>query len=235
MNLSKILLSGSEYFILNKTLIKVIGIDAAVTLSQLVECEKLSDQKIKNEYFNTTINHISNSTTLSVFKIKNSINNLYKKHIIDIIVNKNETISVKILHENIFNILSFEHKPFKKNTEKKDSIKKYKRFKKPKRHELQKYFLEISEVDESDIMFDYYESKGWKVGKAPMKCWKSAVRNWIRRGKKITQFPDHYDKNLELKLGNDTETLSQYHKHLKKLGWIATYSPSAGMTWRKNK
>ena len=27
---------------------------------------------------------------------------------------------------------------------------------------------------------DYYESKGWLVGKSPMKDWKAAVRNWAR-------------------------------------------------------
>ena len=26
--------------------------------------------------------------------------------------------------------------------------------------------------------FDYYESKGWKVGKSPMKDWKASVRTW---------------------------------------------------------
>ena len=28
---------------------------------------------------------------------------------------------------------------------------------------------------------DFYASKGWLVGKSPMKCWQSAVRNWARR------------------------------------------------------
>ena len=28
---------------------------------------------------------------------------------------------------------------------------------------------------------DYYESKGWLVGKAPMKDWKAAARNWVSR------------------------------------------------------
>jgi len=27
---------------------------------------------------------------------------------------------------------------------------------------------------------DYYESKGWIVGKAPMKSWQASVRNWAR-------------------------------------------------------
>ncbi len=28
---------------------------------------------------------------------------------------------------------------------------------------------------------DYYESKGWKVGNAPMKDWKASVRLWERK------------------------------------------------------
>ena len=31
----------------------------------------------------------------------------------------------------------------------------------------------------------------------------------------------------------DIEKISNYHNHLKKLGWISSYSPSSGMTWRK--
>lgn len=34
-----------------------------------------------------------------------------------------------------------------------------------------------------DHFVDYYESKGWKVGKAPMKDWKATVRNWLRSSK----------------------------------------------------
>lgn len=31
--------------------------------------------------------------------------------------------------------------------------------------------------------FDYYDSNGWKVGKNPMKNWKSAAAGWINRSK----------------------------------------------------
>lgn len=34
---------------------------------------------------------------------------------------------------------------------------------------------------ESRKFIDFYESKGWKVGKNPMVQWKSAVANWVRR------------------------------------------------------
>ncbi|MAZ55626.1 MAG: hypothetical protein CMP54_01310 [Flavobacteriales bacterium] len=234
MNLTKILLSGSQYFILNKDLIKMIGLEPTLILAQLVEFEE-NKSKDKNAYFRTTIEDLISLTSLSNFKIKNGINNLYKNKLIDIIVNKNKTIDVKIFHLQIFNLLNIDFKLLKKNKVKKKSIINQKRFKKPKLKELKNYFLKINELDESEIMFDYYESKGWKVGSSPMKCWKSAARNWARRGKKKIKFPDYYDKNIELKIGNDSETLSKYHNHLKKLGWISKYSPSAGITWGKIK
>ena len=232
MNITNILLSGSQYFILNKDLIKTIGLEPTLILAQLIELEEKAS-KDRSGYFSSAIDAISLSTTLSHFKIKNGINNLYKKKIIDIIVKKNDTIDVKIFHLQILNFLNIDTKLLKKSKVKKIGIIKQKKFKKPKLKELKNYFLEIGKSDESDIMFDYYESKGWKVGQSPMKCWKSAARNWIRRGEKTMKFPDHYDKKLEIKIGNDSETLSKYHKHLKKLGWLSTYSPSAGITWRK--
>ena len=97
------------------------------------------------------------------------------------------------------------------------------------------YFLEIeAKTEETEIMFDYYESKGWKVGKAPMKCWKSAARNWKRRSEKEeSEFPDYYDKEFEKKIGNDNNKVSRYHQHLRKIGWKSSYSPTAGTTWLK--
>lgn len=34
--------------------------------------------------------------------------------------------------------------------------------------------------DEAESFVDFYASKGWKVGKAPMKDWQAAARRWIR-------------------------------------------------------
>ena len=69
-----------------------------------------------------------------------------------------------------------------------------------------------------------------------MKCWKSAVRNWIRRSNKNTnqnEFPDYYDKKLEWSIGNDSNKLQRYHKHLRNLGWSCIHSPTAGTIWKK--
>jgi hypothetical protein len=38
-----------------------------------------------------------------------------------------------------------------------------------------KQYIEI----ESSKMFNYYESKGWTIGKSPMKDWKATTRNWL--------------------------------------------------------
>lgn len=41
--------------------------------------------------------------------------------------------------------------------------------------------------DQAETFFDHFESKGWMIGKSKMKCWKAAIRNWIRNAKKWGQ------------------------------------------------
>lgn len=42
------------------------------------------------------------------------------------------------------------------------------------------YFKELGFENEAFRFFDFYESKGWLVGKAKMKSWQAAARNWVR-------------------------------------------------------
>ena len=60
---------------------------------------------------------------------------------------------------------------------------KSKRFTKPSFQEITDYknlLLFQGKNYKSDIQsfIDYHESRGWVVGKAPMKCWQSAFRTW---------------------------------------------------------
>lgn len=56
-----------------------------------------------------------------------------------------------------------------------------KKFTPPTLDELKKYAATISMAEtEAEKCFDFYSSKGWLVGKSPMKDWKAAVRNWNR-------------------------------------------------------
>ena len=62
--------------------------------------------------------------------------------------------------------------------------KKEKKFKKPTPEEIAQYCLERKNDIDAVYFYDYYEAKGWKVGKTPMKNWKAAVRTWERKNKK---------------------------------------------------
>ena len=44
--------------------------------------------------------------------------------------------------------------------------------------EIKEYCIERKNTVNPDKFFNYYESIGWKVGKNPMKNWKSAIHTW---------------------------------------------------------
>ncbi|MBJ04655.1 MAG: hypothetical protein CMP65_01975 [Flavobacteriales bacterium] len=231
------LLSRNSYIVLNKRLLKKIGINASIILSELINYEETSKIN-KDSFFITKISKIQLESSLHPTKIKQGINKLYKNKLIEIFVKNEEEMRVKILHNNISSLTNVNQQcntNESQNTIQK-SFKKTKKFKKPSLHELKNYFLSLNNEDESEIMYDFYESKGWKIGKNNMKCWKSAARNWIRRAIKINKiFPDYYDSQIEKTLNNNPTELKKYHNHLKNLGWISTYSPSSGTTWKKVK
>lgn len=52
-------------------------------------------------------------------------------------------------------------------------------FKKPTQHEVQEYFNFKSAGQYAEDFFNFYESKGWMVGKNKMKDWKRAATKWI--------------------------------------------------------
>lgn len=75
---------------------------------------------------------------------------------------------------------------------------------KPTLTECQDYFKELQQPLEADKFFDYFSSNGWKVGgRAAMKDWKSAARNWVRRaapagiGKIVRPKPEKTPEELQ--------------------------------------
>jgi len=69
--------------------------------------------------------------------------------------------------------------PYNKTSYTKENIKE-KKFQKPKVEEIQSYCKEIGANINAEQFYDYYESKGWMIGKNKMKDWKAAVRTWKR-------------------------------------------------------
>lgn len=94
------------------------------------------------------------------------------------------------------------------------SKEKTKRFVKPSVEDIEAYCKNNGYEVDAQYFIDYYESKGWLIGKSSMKDWKAAIRMWVRNNKnwepknKMPDFnlkePKHYtidttelDKALE--------------------------------------
>jgi hypothetical protein len=61
-------------------------------------------------------------------------------------------------------------------------------FKKPTVEEVEEYCKERNNNINPQVFIDFYESKGWLIGKNKMKDWKAAIRTWERRCKKKKMF-----------------------------------------------
>lgn len=58
-----------------------------------------------------------------------------------------------------------------------------KKFEKPTVNEVQAYCNERKNSLSAQEFWDFYESKGWKIGSSPMKDWRACVRTWEQRRK----------------------------------------------------
>ena len=61
---------------------------------------------------------------------------------------------------------------------------KHASFVKPTVEEIAAYCSERKNGIDAQAFFDFYESKGWKVGAVKMKDWRASVRTWEQRHKK---------------------------------------------------
>lgn len=88
------------------------------------------------------------------------------------------------------------------NNASEDAEHTQKRFKKPTVTEIQTYCNERHNEINAQRFYDFYESKGWKVGNTPMKDWKAAVRTWEQK----SQTPQHYTSPTHPTLPEDRLT-----------------------------
>lgn len=92
------------------------------------------------------------------------------------------------------------------------------RFIKPNKDEVFEYMVE-KEFEfakmESEKFINFFESKGWKVGKTPMKSWKSAVANWILH---------FYERNkIQTTKTSKLEVIQQSHESNDGIDWNEYY------------
>ena len=69
---------------------------------------------------------------------------------------------------------------------------KQERFMPPSVEEVATYCVERQNGIDAEEFVAFYESKGWKVGQAPMKSWKHAVVTWEKKRKNSGKEADPY-------------------------------------------
>ena len=195
----KHLLSSSAFLIVNKCLAKQIGLKETVLLADLISKEEyfIANGMTDGWFFNTEAN-IEADTTLTPFQQRKCLKTLKKEGLIEV---KRKGIPAKqyfkINEEQVLkflNNLSLSNQTsINKNKEIK-IINKY--FKKPSVFEIKFYCEERKNDVNAEAFYDFYESKGWTVGKSKMKDWKAAVRNWERSDKKKPKTMSKLDAQL---------------------------------------
>ena len=81
------------------------------------------------------------------------------------------------------------------NTNLTDSNKKA-FFKKPTLDEVKNYCILRKNNIDAEAFIDFYESKGWQIGKEIMKSWKACVRTWEGRDKNNPKTMSKIDMQL---------------------------------------
>ena len=62
--------------------------------------------------------------------------------------------------------------------------------------DVEDYLSELGQANEASQFFNFYESKGWMIGKNKMKDWKAACRTWVNRNNKEQKLKTKSDDKL---------------------------------------
>ena len=207
----KHLLSSSAFLIVNKQLAKQVGLKGAVLLADLISKEEyfIANGMTDGWFFNTEAN-IERDTTLTSYQQRKVLKTLKKYEIIE---TKRKGIPAKqyfkINEANLLKILSCEEteglvvKKLNDLSETKlTTINKNKEikitnklFKKPSVNDVELYCIERDNKIDAISFVNFYESKGWMVGKNKMKDWRACIRTWEMRAKnKKTYAPKSMSK-----------------------------------------
>lgn len=79
------------------------------------------------------------------------------------------------------------------NKEKKEKKEPINRFTPPTIQQVEEYF-KTNNGDSPIDFFDFYESKGWMVGRSKMKKWEAAASRWIRKNNDENPKPEMSDR-----------------------------------------
>ena len=130
------------------------------------------------KYFIDTGKVLYNETTKEI-AIKNwgKYNNSTSPKVLSCIKSELDDVKDRVLIEYIKGM----HTPSQEEQEEEQEEEKNKRFKKPTFEQLKEYKPNI----DAQRFLDFYDSKGWMVGKNKMTDWKAAARGWESRNNNV--------------------------------------------------
>tara|TARA_X000001382_G_scaffold108615_1_gene84514 strand:- start:1059 stop:1688 length:630 start_codon:yes stop_codon:yes gene_type:complete len=183
----KSLLSSTAFLVVNKELARNIGLKETVLLADLISKEEYFIEKGMTDgwFFNTEAN-IQKDTTLTPYQQRKALKTLKKYKIIETIrkgvpakqyfkINEEQVVQF-LNNKSLTNLTSInKNKVIKLNN---------KLFKKPSINDVELYCIERNNKIDAISFVNFYESKGWMVGKNKMKDWRAAVRTWEMRDNK---------------------------------------------------
>ena len=102
------------------------------------------------------------------------------------------------------------------NRENIEAAPKKSKFQKPTIEQIAAYCQERQNGIDAEAFFYFYESKGWLVGKTPMKDWQAAVRTWEQKRKNETQHGNNNPRQAATTAANPTE--AKPYSRIQQLG-----------------
>ena len=183
----KHLLSSSAFIVLNKELARQVGLKEAILLADLISKEEyfIANGMTDGWFFNTEAN-IEKDTTLTPYQQRKCLKTLKTSLVLETkrkgipakqYFKINELQVIKLLN----NLSATNLTSINKNKEIK-IINKL--FTIPMISEVESYCLERKNNIEPESFINFYDSKGWMVGKNKMKDWRACIRTWEMREKK---------------------------------------------------
>lgn len=151
--------------------------------------------EVKRGQFISSLGNISNATGISVQTIRTILKKLEKTNEIELKSTSQFTIVTISKYDCYQEQTDETNKPLTNNqqatnkqlTPNKNDKKERMLFIVPSLQEVSAYCQERNNNVDSQKFFDFYESKGWMVGKNKMKDWKAAVRTWEDKTKQAEE------------------------------------------------
>lgn len=142
---------------------------------------------------------------------------LKKEYLLVSVDKKRKNVVINSIYGGRNEISAGENEQSREEKSREEKINNRERFTPPTVEEVSRYCQERNNEVDAQMFVNFYESKGWMIGKNRMKDWKASVRTWERKNSKGTgssvkvnrfnDFPQReYDfDRLERQMMNDFE------------------------------